>query len=43
VPDEIPTKKQTPEKDLVDDWEDPESTSEWVEDEDGNFVKKEAE
>jgi len=45
VPDEIPTKKQsqTEEKDLVDDWEDPEPTGGWVEDEDGNFVKKEDE
>ena len=43
VPDEIPVKKQskTQEKDLVDDWEEPEATSDWVEDEDGNFVKRE--
>lgn len=45
VPDEIPVKKQsnTQEKDLVDDWEDPEPAVEWVEDADGNFVKKEDE
>jgi hypothetical protein len=45
VADEIPVKKQSPEqeKDLVDDWEDPEPTGGWVEDEDGNFVKKEDE
>jgi len=45
VPDEIPTKKQskTEGKDLVDDWVDPEPTGGWVEDEDGNFVKKEDE
>ena len=47
VPDEIPVKKeskaQNQEKDLVDDWEDPEPTGEWVEDEDGNFVRKEDE
>ena len=43
VPDEIPVKKQskTQEKDLVDDWEEPETTSDWVEDEDGNFIKQE--
>jgi hypothetical protein len=28
------------EKDLTDDWVDPDDTSEWVEDKDGNFVKK---
>jgi len=41
VPDEIPVKKQsrTPEKDLVDDWEDPESSQGCIEDKDGNFVK----
>jgi len=45
VADEIPVKKQsqTEEKDLVDDWEDPEPTGGWVEDADGNFVKKEDE
>jgi hypothetical protein len=45
VADEIPTKKQpqSQEKDLVDDWEDPEPTGGWVEDADGNFVKKEDE
>jgi len=45
VADEIPVKKQSPDqqKDLVDDWEDPEPTGGWVEDADGNFVKKEDE
>jgi len=28
------------EKDLVDDWEEPETSGDWVEDTDGNFVKK---
>ena len=28
------------EKDLTDDWEDPEDAGNWVEDDDGNFVKK---
>jgi hypothetical protein len=40
LPDENPVSKKQ-EKDLVDDWEDPEPTGEWVEDEDGNFVRKE--
>jgi hypothetical protein len=52
IPDEIPTKQKSQnnentmsaeKKDLVDDWEDPEPTGEWVEDEDGNFVRKEDE
>lgn len=40
VPDEIPVARNQ-EKDLVDDWEDPEPLGGWVEDEDGNFVRKE--
>ena len=32
--------KNAPAKDLTDDWKDPESADDWVEDEDGNFVKK---
>jgi hypothetical protein len=43
VPDEVPVSKSNQKKDLVDDWEDPEPTGGWVEDEDGNFVKKEDE
>lgn len=43
VPDEVPVSKKNQKKDLVDDWEDPEPTGEWIEDEDGNFVRKEAE
>jgi hypothetical protein len=47
VPDEIPAKKESnahnQEKDLVDDWQEPEPTTEWVEDENGNFVRKEGE
>jgi hypothetical protein len=37
-----PAVKQSsaPEKDLTDDWIDPEDNGEWVEDADGNFVKK---
>jgi hypothetical protein len=42
VPDEIPVAKNQ-EKDLVDDWEDPEPGGDWVEDENGNFVRKEDE
>jgi len=43
VPDEVPVKKSqnTLEKDLTDDWEEPESKEEWIEDEEGNFVKRE--
>lgn len=43
VADEVPTKKPTrkAEKDLVDDWEEQQTTNDWVEDEDGNFVKRE--
>jgi len=41
APDELAVSKQK--KDLVDDWQDPEPTGGWVEDEDGNFVKKEDE
>ena len=37
MPDEQAVKK-TVEKDLTDDWTDPDD--QWVEDEDGNFVKK---
>ena len=36
-------KEQAVQKDLIDDWEDPEplaDTDDWVEDKDGNFVKK---
>jgi hypothetical protein len=40
LPDEIPVARNQ-EKDLVDDWEDPEPMGGWVEDEDGNFVRKE--
>ena len=40
LPDEIPVAKNQG-KDLVDDWEDPEPTGDWVEDENGNFVRKE--
>ena len=48
VPDEIPVKKEvavetnaaSTEKDLTDDWVDPDDAGEWVEDEEGNFVKK---
>ena len=45
MPDEQPTKKAKAQldskgKDVTDDWEDPEVSDEWVEDEDGNFVKK---
>ena len=49
VADEVPVPKSRKnesierEKDLVDDWEDPESTGQWIEDEDGNFVRKEDE
>jgi len=43
VPDEVPVSKNNQKKDLVDDWQDPEPTGGWVEDEDGNFVKKEDE
>jgi len=46
VADEIPLKKQQneqPENDLVDNLEEPEPTGGWVEDETGNFVKKEDE
>lgn len=44
VADEVPVKNSDntlKEKDLVNDWEDPEPTGEWIEDEDGNFVRKE--
>jgi len=43
VPDEVPVSKSNQKKDLADDWEDPEPTGGWVEDADGNFVKKEDE
>jgi len=43
VPDEVPVSQKNKKKDLVDDWEEPEPTTEWVEDEDGNFVRKEDE
>jgi len=33
-------KNTTIEKDLTDDWAEPDSDNEWVEDADGNFVKK---
>jgi len=41
MPDEIPIRKNL-KKDLSDDWEEPKSKKddEWVEDDDGNFVKK---
>lgn len=42
LPDENPVAKKQ-EKDLVDDWKDPDPTGEWIEDEDGNFIRKEAE
>jgi hypothetical protein len=42
APDEVAVKKTqvSPEKDLTDDWVEPESSDNWVEDEDGNFVQK---
>ena len=46
VPDEITTKRSTTKttddngKDLTDDWVEPDAKGEWVEDADGNFVKK---
>lgn len=41
MPDEQPV-RQTQEKDLTDDWVEPEleSNDEWIEDDDGNFVKR---
>ena len=32
--------KKTTEKDLTDDWVDPNDNEDWIEDDDGNFVKK---
>ena len=32
--------KKGAEKDLTDDWVEPDTQEEWIEDEDGNFVKK---
>lgn len=43
MPDEQPLRKQSQavEKDLTDDWVEPDAgTDDWVEDDDGNFVKK---
>lgn len=42
MPDELAVKKDKNKKDLVDDWVEPGevSNNEWIEDEDGNFVKK---
>lgn len=34
------TSATAPEKDLTDDWTDPETSEDWVEDDEGNFVKK---
>ena len=44
-PDEVAVKKtkaqaQAAEKDLTDDWVEPAAQDDWVEDEDGNFLKK---
>ena len=46
MPDEVPVKRtqtstQAPKKEITHDFEEPESTTDWVEDEEGNFVRKE--
>ncbi len=43
MPDEVPVKRtqNTKQKESTHDFEEPESTADWVEDEDGNFVRKE--
>jgi hypothetical protein len=47
MPDETPVSKKQAQaqldnngKDITDDWNDPETSDEWVEDAEGNFVKK---